>query len=166
MTDAEAPKSNELYKKWSRSGDVQRFCTIDPFVKAEKLAIDIGYSQDGSLKSHTLVWIDYFQFAVWAQATIQGYVSRLGFSGDKFVHYGGTQKEGQVISRVFTAEKWKEDSSDFKFRATHLEGQVTSTGAFTPIRPNKILSDDSIKITMQELAIISYKLQVAAQKMI
>lgn len=155
------PHPKDTFKKWSQLNGVQRFTSVRAWPEANKAVIDIGYLEKNVMKSHTEVYVDLIAFTTYLRAIENNTAAEL-YKDEKFSSYGGAERDGKVISRVFVCEYWDKDSKQaFRLKTGHLVGQKTATGAYMPKSPNEILSSDSMKLTRTDLHEISYRLQLA-----
>lgn len=163
MTE-EQKRTPDLYKKWSKAGGIQRFCAIRPFFEANKLGIDVGQSKDNHLVSHTEVWVNALEFAAFLEQLLAGRASAI-YGKPEYTYFGGTERDGKTISRMFALAPWNKDNPAEGFRALclHQEGERNETGAFMAKRGGAKLSEDSIKLTLPELAELSYRLRLGLQ---
>jgi len=164
---------NDLYKKWFRSKTQSGFLSIRPWFTGMKFKIDIGKtSPDGKLLGHTNLYVDAVDFAAYLKSIVLGTASniypaneRLGLpTPEAFASYGGAKIDGKPISRIFKAHHWSSgesfDSTSFVWKAGHFAARVSDTGAFIPDMKSPI-SVDSIKVTRQDIASISYIVDLA-----
>lgn len=164
---------NDLYKKWFRSKTQSGFLSIRPWFTGMKLKIDIGKtSSDGKLISHTHLYVDAIDFATYLKSVTNGSALHLFPANDRlglptpeaFASYGGTKTDSGPISRIFKAHHWANgdtfDTNSFVWKAGHFKAKVSDTGAFIPDMKSPI-SVDSIKVTRQEIASISYLVDLA-----
>lgn len=168
-----ATYTNDLYKKWFRSKTQNGFVSIKPWFEALKLKIDIGKtSPDGKLLSSTNVFVDAVDFGAYLRAITLGTADTLFPQNDRmgvptpegFVSYGGSTIEGKPVSRIFKAHYWQSgenvDPSAFAWKCGHFAARKSDTGAFIPDMKSPI-SVDLIKVTRQDIASISYLVDMA-----
>lgn len=159
---------NDLYKKWFRSKSQSGFLSIRPWFQGMKFKIDIGKtSPDGKLLGHTHLYVDAIDFAAYLRAIVQGNALNIYTANERmgvptpegFSSYGGANVDGKAISRIFKAHYWTSgdtvDPTAFVWKAGHFAARVSDTGAFIPDMKSP-LSVDSIKVTRQDIASISY----------
>lgn len=164
---------NDLYKKWFRSKTQSGFLSIRPWFTGMKLKIDIGKtSPDGKLLGHTNLYVDAVDFAAYLKSIAIGTAQhvypaneRLGLpTAEAFASYGGAKIDGKPISRIFKAHYWTSgdtvDPTAFVWKAGHFAAKVSDSGAFIPDMKSP-LSVDSIKVTRQDIASISYIVDLA-----
>lgn len=163
----------DLYKKWFRSKSQNGFLAIKPWFQALKMKIDIGKtSPDGKLLSSTNVFVDAVDLAAYLRCICNGTAKnifpaneRMGVPSDEgFVSYGGANIEGKPVSRIFKAHYWQNseqfDESAFVWKCGHFAARKSDSGAFIPDMKSPI-SVDFIKVTRQDIASISYLLDLA-----
>lgn len=163
----------DLYKKWFRSKTQSGFLAIKPWFQALKMKIDIGKtSSEGKLISSTNVFVDAIDLAAYLRAICSGSAKTIFTSNDKlgipteegFASYGGAMIDGKPVSRIFKAHYWQNgdsyDETSFVWKCGHFVARKSDSGAFIPDM-KQMLSIDSIKVTRQEIASISYLLDLA-----
>lgn len=171
--DKPASYTQDLYKKWFRSKTQNGFVSIKPWMEAFKLKIDIGKtSPDGKLLSSTNVFVDAVDFGAYLRAITLGTADTLFPQNDRmgvptaegFVSYGGATIEGKPVSRIFKAHYWQSgdsvDSTAFAWKCGHFAARKSDSGAFIPDMKSPI-SVDLIKVTRQDIASISYLVDLA-----
>ena len=164
---------NDLYKKWFRSKTQSGFLSIRPWFTGMKFKIDIGKtSSDGKLLGHTNLYVDAIDFAAYLKSIVNGNAAtiypandRLGLpTAEAFASYGGAKIDSKPVSRIFKAHYWTNgdvvDSSSFVWKSGHFNARVSESGAFIPDMKSP-LSVDSIKVTRQDIASISYILDLS-----
>ncbi len=167
MNEETIPTPLVVYKKWSRGGGIQRFCSISPWLDKLKCSIEIGQSKpEGGLASATKCWVDLLEFHTFLNALRDCNATTIYGAVENFMYYGGANVEGKDIARVVSIKPWTNASKDvdpfgFEMKCTHLVGDKTAQGAFMPKRPNTKLSEDSIKMTRSELAVAANNLTIA-----
>lgn len=163
----------DLYKKWFRSKTQSGFLAIKPWFQALKMKIDIGKtSAEGKLLSSTNVFVDAVDLAAYLRAICTGTAINIYQENDKmgvptkegFVSYGGAVIDGKPVSRIFKAHYWQNgenfDLSSFVWKCGHFAARKSDSGAFIPDM-KQLISVDSIKVTRQDIASISYLLDLA-----
>lgn len=163
----------DLYKKWFRSKTQSGFLAIKPWFKALKMKVDIGKtSSDGKLISSTNVFVDAIDFGAYLRAINNGTAINVFPANDKlgipttegFASYGGAMIDGKPVSRIFKAHYWMngetQDPSAFVFKCGHFVARKSDSGAFIPDM-KQMISVDSIKVTRQDIASISYLMDLA-----
>jgi len=163
----------DLYKKWFRSKTQSGFLAIRPWHQALKMKIDIGKtSSDGKLLGNTAVFVDSVDFAAYLKSVTLLTAStnypaneRMGApTPESFVSYGGSVIEGKPVSRIFKAHYWQSgeefDTTSFVWKCGHFAARKSDSGAFIPDMKASI-SVDSIKVTRQDIASISYLIDLS-----
>lgn len=163
----------DLYKKWFRSKTQSGFLAIKPWFKALKMKVDIGKtSSDGKLISSTNVFVDAIDFGAYLRAINNGTAVNVYPANDKlgiptmegFASYGGAMIDGKPVSRIFKAHYWMngetQDPTAFVFKCGHFVARKSDSGAFIPDM-KQMISVDSIKVTRQDIASISYLMDLA-----
>lgn len=159
----------DLYKKFGRD----RFCSIRPWIEANKIVVDIGQfdPDSGKLKSASNAFLDIVKFGTYLRAVtncvamnIYRKDSRMQVETDEGVtFFGGGQIDGRPVSRIFKAQYWKTgdsfDPSAFMWKIGHFEGTEQGKGIIAP-NFKAPLSVDSIKMTRIEIAEISYSIDM------
>ncbi len=163
------PNVPDLYKKWHTRG----FLSVKPLLHIGKFRIDIGaMDEKKTLTGHTEVFVDSILFATYLRAVANGQGimiyranPRTSVPTDEGVtFYGGGKIDGKPISRIFKSHYWAKgkneyDINAFVFKAGHFEANESSSGAFMP-NMDKPLSTDFIKMTRQEMAELSYRVDL------
>lgn len=162
-----------LYKKWFRSKTQSGFLSIKPWFAGLKFNVDIGKtSAAGKLESSTACFVDAVDFAAYLKSIANGTAainypasSRLGTTHpESFVSYGGAVINNQPVSRILKIQYWTSndqvDTSSFIWKNGHFKARKSESGAFIPDMKSPI-SVDSIKVTRQEIASISYLLDLS-----
>lgn len=157
-----------LYKKWFRSKVQTGFLSITPWHQALKMKIDIGKtSSEGKLLSSTNVFVDAVDLGAYLKSVVSMTAPSIYPANEKtgaptaesFVSYGGAMIDGKPVSRIFKIHYWQSgedyDSSAFAWKCGHFAARKSDSGAFIPDMKSP-LSVDSIKVTRQEVASISY----------
>jgi hypothetical protein len=165
--------ASDLYKKWFKTKNNSGFLTIKPWFDGMKIKVDIGKtSNEGKLISSTNVYLDALDFAAYLRSIVTGNATvvypaneRIGIPTEEgFASYGGSDQNGKIISRIFKAHYWQSnevyDSTFFAWKCGHFNAKKSDTGAFIPDMKSP-LSVDSIKVTRQDIAEISYRLDLA-----
>lgn len=159
--NSETKYAPPLYKKWFKLKDKGGFLSISPWTSGGKWVIDIG-SVDASNKpiSNTKCFVDSNKFNAYLNAVIIGrgevvYPARPGLATpESFVAYGGSERNGDIVSRVFKVHWWGDDTTNnphaFAWKSGHFKGNKTSTGAITPDLKSPI-SINMIKVTLEEM---------------
>jgi hypothetical protein len=163
----------DLYKKWFRSKTQSGFLAIRPWHQALKMKIDIGKtSSDGKLLGNTAVFVDSVDFAAYLKSVTLLTAStnypaneRMGApTPESFVSYGGSVIDGKPVSRIFKAHYWQSgeefDTTSFVWKCGHFAARKSDSGAFIPDMKASI-SVDSIKVTRQDIASISYLIDLS-----
>jgi hypothetical protein len=163
----------DLYKKWFRSKTQSGFLAMRPWHQALKMKIDIGKtSSDGKLLGNTAVFVDSVDFAAYLKSVTLLTAStnypaneRMGApTPESFVSYGGSVIEGKPVSRIFKAHYWQSgeefDTTSFVWKCGHFAARKSDSGAFIPDMKASI-SVDSIKVTRQDIASISYLIDLS-----
>jgi hypothetical protein len=164
---------HDLYKKWFRSKSQSGFVSIKPWFTALKLKIDIGKtSPEGKLISSTNVFVDAIDFGAYLKSIVNGTATNIFPANEKmgvpspegFVSYGGAMIDGKPTSRIFKAHYWQAnesfDTTSFVWKCGHFAARKSDSGAFIPDMKQAI-SVDSIKVTRQDIASISYLIDLA-----
>jgi len=171
---------DDLYKKWFKTGSKQGFLSIRTWLPAGKIVVDIGETGEGTLKGSTACFTNAVDLATYVQAVYDGRGSQLYPANTKtgvpspegYVYYGGTASDknynGAPVSRVLKIHHWQNgigdaasyDSNAFVWKCGHFKGKVTGTGAIIPDMKSP-LSVNSIKVTRQEMALISTRMRLA-----
>lgn len=167
--DGEFPDS--VYKKWYRAKNRSGFLSLDTWLEAGKVSVDIGEVTQAT--SNTKVWCDAVEFATYLRAVATGnakelYPARSGLSTPEgFVYYGGGEVEGRKVSRILKVVYWggqdNYDSSAFNYKAGHFAATVNDQGAYIP-NMKEPLSVNMIKVSRAEVAQMSYRLDIAIQR--
>lgn len=179
LDDNDGPKvdnkeyQQDLYKKWFRSKTQSGFLAIKPWFKALKMKVDIGKtSAEGKLISSTNVFVDAVDFGAYLRAINNGTAAniypandRLGIpTAEGFASYGGATIDGKPVSRIFKAHYWMQgetvDPTAFVFKCGHFAARKSDSGAFIPDM-KQLISVDSIKVTRQDIASISYLIDLS-----
>lgn len=163
----------DLYKKWFRSKSQSGFLALKPWFKALKMKVDIGKtSSEGKLLSSTNVFVDIVDFGAYLKSIVNGTATNIYLANDKlgiptaegFASYGGALIEGKPVSRIFKAHYWQNgdsfDSGSFVWKCGHFAARKSDSGAFIPDM-KQMISVDSIKVTRQDVASISYLIDLA-----
>lgn len=162
-----------LWKKWTVYQNVGRFLTIRPWLEAAKVSIDIGETEGGgTLKGHTQSWANILELTTYLQAVKDGHADLLYPANPKtgantkegYAYFGGATIDGQPVSRVLKIHHWPVkdayDSSAFIWKCGHFRANKSQTGAFIP-NMKEPLSQHSIKVSRQEMAVLATALQMA-----
>lgn len=157
----------EVYKKWHRSG----FASFKYWVKEDKVQIEIGTidPKSNARLSFAKAYVDLHQFLYYLQAEVNGTMDILfpDYEAKKLQHFGGSTKDGEVISRVFTSTYWrsnKDAPADYTARAFscgEYAGKKTASGAVTPIY-DKVIQFERIRMSILEIAELHERLRIAA----
>lgn len=164
MVEETHSNSPVIYKKWTKTSNVQRFLSLGAWIEAKKASIDIGIVEGAGLKSATKCWVDIFELATFLRSVATNVAS--GTTGESKMWYGGKVTDGKPVSRVFSIKYWGQQGQDqpdtnaFVFQCAAMDGVSTSSGAIMPVKPNKIISNDSIKVARSELMVMSYCLDL------
>lgn len=162
MVEAKGPLYLPLYKKWTRAKGTNYFCTVSyPWFAANKISVEVGMSEDGTLTGVTKVWTDGFAFASWLHQFVADHLrhTRPTNKGKYYAHYGGAVVEGRPIARVLDVGPLAGNEQQRSvIRVAHLVGVKTEQGAFIPKTPQEVLSNHSIQMTVPELVDLSYRL--------
>lgn len=163
----------DLYKKWFRSKTQSGFLALKPWFQALKVKIDIGKtSPEGKLISSTNVFVDIIDLGAYLKAIVNGTADKIYLANEKngiptvegFASYGGAVIDGKPISRIFKAHHWQNndsfDTASFVWKCGHFVARKSESGAFIPDMKQAI-SVDSIKVTRQDIASISYLIDLA-----
>lgn len=167
---------DDVYKKWFRTKTKSGFLTLRTWLEAGKASIDIGEIANGT-SENTIVWCDAVELATYLQAVTNGqgaslYPVRYGLNEPEgFIHYGGSNSGNQPISRILKVSYWRTgsgdqanvDSSAFAWKCGHFKARTSDTGAFIPDMKSP-LSVNQIKIARSEMAVMSYRLNLALQR--
>jgi hypothetical protein len=163
----------DLYKKWFRSKTQSGFLAIKPWFKALKMKVDIGKtSTEGKLISSTNVFVDAVDFGAYLKSIVNGTASGIYVANERngvptaegFASYGGATIDGKPVSRIFKAHYWTSgetvDPTAFVWKCGHFVARKSESGAFIPDM-KQMISVDSIKVTRQDVASISYLMDLA-----
>lgn len=168
-----------LYKEWFRSSSAAGFISITPwFVDGDgspvgKFVIDIGSvdPKTNEALSNTKCYVDAIELGVFLRAVATGnatdlYPIRSGvFSPESYIAFGGTANP-DPIARVFKVEYWGANAGSpgnadaFVWKCGHFVGTVSNTGAIQP-QYDKAIRSDMIRRTRLQMAMISYKVDLA-----
>jgi hypothetical protein len=168
-SDDKPKYSNTLYKKWFRSKTQSGFVAIKPWFEGMKFSVDIGRTnQSGKLESNTNCFVDAVDFSAYLRSIANGSATANFPANDRlslphpesFVSYGGAMTSaGHPISRIFKCQYWTNgdviDINNFVWKSGHFKARKSDTGAFIPDMKSP-LSVDSIKVSRQDIASISY----------
>lgn len=162
-----------LHKKYFKSAKAEGFLTIRPWLEAGKFQIEVGEVVDKALKSVSLAYVDAIELATYLKAVVSGHAEALYppdpkngvHTPESYVSYGGGNTPGgDVVARIVKIHHWvsnnNADSSAFAWKCGNFEGKRTTTGAVVP-ELTKPISQNIIRVTRQEMAIISYKADLA-----
>lgn len=167
---------DDIYKKWFRTKSQSGFLAVRGWLEAGKVSVDIGELGEGGLKGNTNCFTNAVQLAVYLRAVVEGRAAELYPPGngapspESFVYYGGGNTKTGPVSRILKIHHWKKgtgdsatyDASSFVWKCGHFGARTTQSGAFVPDY-NKVLSTNLIKVTRQEMAEVSYRLDLALQ---
>lgn len=162
-----------VFKKWYRTKDKSGFLTLDTWLEAGKVSLDIG-EVIGDQTNNTKVWCDAMAFATYLRAVTNGtaeriYPKRSGLSTpESFINYGGGEMEGRKVSRILKVVYWGSedrgyDSSAFNYKAGHFAATTNAQGAYIP-NMQEVLSVNMIKMSRSEVAEMSFRLDIALQR--
>lgn len=156
-------QSTQVYKKWAVVGGEGRFLSVHYWPQFNKVIIDIGTTtSNNALKENVKCYINASQFIAYLKADVENRLTHLypnffGEQGGGRVWFGGSGSP--PIARVFKISPWPNDEHGRSFKCGWFEGEKQSTGAVKPIY-NKKLKEESIKVTMAELAEMLENLQL------
>jgi hypothetical protein len=166
-----------LWKKWSVSAGVSRFLKVTPWLEKGKVSVDIGEATpDKKLKGHSTAWAGLLELSTYLNAVRDGRAVDLYPANEKeflyvpegFVHFGGSESNGSVVSRILKIEYWplpnnEYDNRAFMWKAASFQGSKSRTGAFIPksMRDEHTISKHSIKVSRREMAEVAQALNLA-----
>lgn len=168
-----APKEYEqdIYKKVTRTKDQGRFVAVRPAWEIAKMAVDIGrFNAQNKLESSSICWLDIIKFGTYLKAVAENRAKDV-YVPDKWnmfetpeglTVFGGNAQG--TVARVFKASYWGSkdnyDTTCFRWKVGHFKGSKQGPGMIKPDFSSPISVDD-IKVTRQEIAEISYALDLA-----
>jgi hypothetical protein len=175
MAEGAAQPHKTLYKKYFKSAKAEGFLTLRPWLEACKFQVEVGDVSDGALKSVSIAYVDAIELATYLRAVISGHAEALYpadvkngiHTPESYVAYGGGNTPGgDVVARIVKIHHWSSggnaDSSAFAWKCGTFEGRRTNTGAVVPDL-QKPITQNMIRVTRQEMAIISYRADLALQ---
>jgi len=179
-------KDETLWMKYNVAGGVGRRCRVSRWMDAGRVIVDIS-EVDGSsnkLKGGTSAFLKVTPLATWlrAVATGQGRLIYPPIKGsgvstpENFMVYGGGILKGQPVSRVFKAHHWPTSRDDkgvptafdegaFMWRTVLYKAKQGDKGQFIPVDMGAPLSTHAIKMTRQEMAEVSYAVDMYQMNM-
>lgn len=158
-----------IYKHWFKTKSRGGFLSIKDALDIGKVVIDIGATKaDGTFEGATQCYIDSVGLAVYLRAITGNYADELYPADEKanlptpeaIAIFGGGERDGKVISRVFKAHQG-DNPAHFFWKCGHFKGNKTASGAIIPQEMDKPLSVNSIRVTRKQIAEISYRLDLA-----
>lgn len=169
MTDLPTRQDITLYKKYFKAANNEGFLTIKPWFDVNKLSVDIGAVNNGTLQNNTLAWVNAIDLAVYLRAIVNQTAEELYPAKERegintpesFIAYGGgTTGEGHLVARVVKIHRWAADSKTaFAWKAGAFEGRKTKVGAIIPDM-TKPITQNMIRISRLEMHEISYRLDL------
>lgn len=159
----------DLYKKVTRAKDIGRFVAVRPLFDIGKVIVDIGqFDANNKLVSSSICYLDMIKFGAYLRAVTNGNAENI-YVPDKWnmmdtveglTVFGGSGE----VARIFKAGYWPagdgHDKNNFQWKVGHFKGTKQGPGIIKPDF-KAILSSDSIKVTRQDVAEISYALDTA-----
>lgn len=150
----------DVFKKWRQSpkGGDGGFINFQYWPTFHKVIIDIGTVSNGTLKDNAKCFVNASQFLAYLKADVEGNVLNIfpSFFSETaqqagWTTYGGSQVNGQYISRIFKVTYWPGEQISRDFKCAWFEGQPQGQGAIKPIF-DKPLKNEHIKVSAFELA--------------
>lgn len=162
-----------VFKKWYRTKQKSGFLSLDTWLEAGKVSVDIGEVAGGET-SNTKVWCNAVELATYLRAIANDtaeklYPKRGGLnSPESFINYGGGKVGGRDVSRILKVTYWGSeergyDASAFNFKAGHFVARVNEQGAYIPDM-DQLLSMNMIKMSRAEVAQMSFRLDIAIHR--
>jgi len=167
---------SDIFKKWFKTKDRSGFLSVNGWLEAGKMSIDIGELGQGELKSSTKVWSNAVELATFLKAVRDGLGAQLypktrpnADLDESFIYYGGGKMDDKPVSRILKVHHWEygskdnrqHDSNAFAWKTAHFAAKQSQSGAYVPDMSKGPLSLNMIKVSRLEMAEISYRVDLA-----